>query len=144
MGVPCPRHTHPGHKLLTAQAPPPPLCPRCAFLSGFAQGHIPCLSIHLCVPVPSGLRLWHPEHSTEPGCRQGLRLLLPLTAALPRPCRHVSWARGWAGRGAKGKGGAVQPGRPRQATYPPGASVSPLIPGHDPSVLHAVWERIRS
>ena len=23
-------------------------------------------------------------------------------------------------------------------------SVSPLIPGHDPSVRHAVWERIRS
>lgn len=32
---------------------------------------------------PSGLRLWDPKHSAEPGCCEGLRLLLSLSAALP-------------------------------------------------------------
>lgn len=88
-----------------------------------------CPSTTLPVSVPSGLRLWDPEHSTEPGCREGLRLLLSVPAALPRSCCHVSWEQGWVGLGGEGKGTArrrlcvwawppAQPGNPGRAVYP--------------------------
>lgn len=44
----------------------------------------------------SSLRPRDLEHSTEPGCCQGLRLQLPFHATLPRPCHHPRWLPVWA------------------------------------------------